>query len=122
MPIAALFLTVGVWRNWTTAYLVLNGSEAPGDAHVGVFAVLLSIGGYLIVPLVVGTGVAGFFQRSVEKKMRLDLEALAQRGLPPGGTGTGDTEVEGSPAATPVEAGRVAAPENRATTQGGGTR
>jgi hypothetical protein len=87
-PLAALFLVVGAWRNWTTAYQVLTGSENPRAAHAGVAAVLLSIGGYLIVPLVVGTAAAGFFQRSVEKKTRLDLAAVARAGLPAGTPGT----------------------------------
>lgn len=83
LPIAGLFVTVGIWRNWTTAYLVLIDLMPPADAHAGVVALLLSVGGYVIVPLVVGAGVAGFFQRSIEKQVRVDLAAVAQAGLPP---------------------------------------
>ena len=82
MPLGLLFLAIGFWRNWTTAYLVLIGSEAPGDAHAGASAVLLSLGGYMIIPLVIGTGVAGFFQYSVDKQARADPKRGAVKALP----------------------------------------
>jgi hypothetical protein len=126
VPIVGLFVTVGVWRNWTTAYLVLTGSETPGAAHASVVAVLLSVGGYLIVPFVVGTAAAGFFQRSVEKKTRLDLAAVAAGGVPAGSrqTGGGSTaaqEQQSNETGAPSGAGKGTGPESRATT-GGGTR
>jgi hypothetical protein len=118
VPIAALFVAVGVWRNWTTAYLVLIGSETPADAHASAVAVLLSIGGYLIVPLIVGTGVAGYFQRSVEKKTRLDLGPLAEKGLPPTGTGTVAQETRPDVAATQGEVLKATGSGSRAATKG----
>jgi hypothetical protein len=75
IPVAALFVSVGFWRTWTTAYLLLSGEMEPSKAHAGVVAVLLSVGGYLLVPFVIGTAVAGYFTRTVELTVESDPEA-----------------------------------------------
>jgi hypothetical protein len=81
IPTAALFIAVGLWRTWTTAYLLLTGSMPPAQASAGLWGVLLSVAGYLLVPLVIGTAVAGLFTRAVERAGENDFNAAVQREL-----------------------------------------
>jgi membrane protein implicated in regulation of membrane protease activity len=81
VTLAALFIALGLWRTWTTAYLVLIGLMPPAKAHAGPVAVLLSLAGYALLPLVIGTAVAGYFTRAVERAGEKDYQAKFQSQL-----------------------------------------
>jgi membrane protein implicated in regulation of membrane protease activity len=79
VPLLALFVAVGFWRTWTTAFLVLIGLMPPAQSGAGPVGVLLSLAGYALVPLVIGTAVAGLFTRAVERAGEKDFNAAVQR-------------------------------------------
>jgi hypothetical protein len=53
----------------------------PGEADAAPVALLLSLAGYALVPLVIGASVAGYFARAVEHAAQTDFNAQVQHQL-----------------------------------------
>ena len=63
LVVGGLFILTGLTSSFKTAFDVLTGTASPFKSQAGVAGVLLAITGYLVVPAVIGTLAAVFFDR-----------------------------------------------------------
>ncbi|MEW1927514.1 DUF6313 family protein [Streptomyces sp. NPDC088360] len=74
--ICLLYGTGGAVLGWRSAYEVLVGLQAPGDARVPAYGYVLSVLGWLLVPALIGGAVGYLVTHQIEQRRTVDAQEL----------------------------------------------